>query len=226
VSNLVVKVSGKVLNASNSELVSKYASVFSELSREHRIAVVVGGGPVAREYIEAGRRMGVGEGWLDVLGLNAARLNALLLISMLGSKAYPIPPSSVDDFLKAWATGRVVVLGGLQPGQSTNMVSAVVAELVGAKFLVNAASIDAVYDKDPSKHPEARRIEKITVKELREILRTNQSILAGGYELVDPLSLNILERSRITMAIVDGSKPENVIKAVRNGWAGTLVLPE
>jgi len=116
VPSLVVKVSGKILNASNPELVSKYAEVFSNLSQEYELAVIVGGGPVAREYIEAGRKIGVGEGWLDVLGLNAARLNALLLVSTLGSKAYPMPPSSVDEFLKAWATGKIVVLGGLQYG--------------------------------------------------------------------------------------------------------------
>jgi uridylate kinase len=117
---VAVKVSGKFIDPSNPGYVSELCGVLRELvSSGYRVAVIVGGGGLARRYIDAARRIGVSEALLDSIGIEASRLNALLVASGLGDLAYPSIPRSFEDFLRAWATGKVVVLGGLQPGQST-----------------------------------------------------------------------------------------------------------
>lgn len=222
---IAVKVSGRFIDPSNPAYVGELCRVIRELVEGGcRLAVVVGGGGLARRYIEAARRVGVSEALLDSIGIEASRLNALLVASGLGDLAYPSVPRSFEDFLRAWASGRVVVMGGLQPGQSTSAVSALVAEAIGAKLLVNAASVDGVYDKDPRVHRDARRLEEVTVAELRRIL-SGQSKEAGGYELMDQVSLSVVERSGIRVVITYGGDPRNIARAVRGERVGTVVLP-
>jgi len=218
---LVLKISGKFLSPYDKPLVREYASVVEELAKEHEVAVVVGGGSVARKYIELGSSS---KALRDVLGIEVARLNAFLLASHI-PKAKKKVPRSAEEFLELWDGERVVVLGGFQPGQSTNAVSLIVAELIGADLVINATTVDAVYDKPPNE-PGAKKIKEIKAKELMKLLESEGwSNEPGRYELMDFLALQIISRSKIPVAIVPGWDPRSVLRAVRNKEWGTLVLP-
>jgi len=218
----VVKISGKHVNPEKPVLVARYAEVLRRLHGEgYRLAVVVGGGRVARDYIAAAGVVGVNRGLRDALGIEAARLNARLLAYALHPLAYPEPPRSLWEALEAAATGRIVVAGGFQPGQSTAGVAAVLAEAMGADILVLATTVAGVYTGDPRREPGARLLERLSYGELRRVLR--QSVEPGHYELLDPLALAIVERSRIPVRVVDGSDPGNVARAVHGEEVGSLV---
>lgn len=223
----MVKISGKWINPEEPEIIGGYARVLERLWREgYRIAIVVGGGKVAREYISAGRKLGLSEAMLDLMGIATTRLNAMLFTVMLNDLAYQGVPRSLDEFLEAWSTGKIVVCGGFQPGQSTNAVSALIAEAIGARLLVNATTVQGLYTKDPKIHPDAQLIREATVEEAYRILIGGQHYLAGGYELMDPLSLMIVKRGRIVVKIVYGGDPENVYRAVKGENPGTTIKPE
>jgi uridylate kinase len=224
---IVIKISGSFIQPDKPEIVKKYADTLLKLyTQGYRPMVVVGGGRVAREYIGAARTLGASESMLDLLGIKVTRLNAQLLITALGESALPNPPKTIDDILEAKndPVERIAVMGGLQPGQSTNAVSAVAAELFGAKKIVNATKVDGVYDKDPRVYKDARLLKKITVFQLRELL-AQQSAKAGKYELLDPPSLTIIERSGITLHVVNGKDPQNIIRVLRGEDIGSTVLP-
>ncbi|KSW10707.1 hypothetical protein CF15_07940 [Pyrodictium occultum] len=219
---VVVKISGKHVNPEKPGMVRRYAEVLRLLSREgYRLAVVVGGGPVARAYIAAAEEAGAGKAFQDMLGIEAARLNARLLAAVLQPEAYPEPPRSLWEALEAAATGRILVAGGFQPGQSTAGVAALLAEALGAELLVLATTVEGVYTADPRRSPEARLIPRLSYGELRRVLE--QSLEPGRYELLDPLALSIVERSRIPVRVVDGSDPWNVARAVRGEQVGSLI---
>ena len=61
-----------------------------------------------------------------------------------------------------------MVMGGLQPGQSTNAVGALVAEAIGADLFINATDVDGVYTSDPKKDPEARKLDIVDTDKLVE----------------------------------------------------------
>lgn len=221
---IVVKVSGKIVNPDNPDTVKGYVSVFKQMHENGlRLVVVVGGGRVAREYINAARLLGVNKGLLDLLGIEASRLNARLLAYALYPYSYPEPPRSLWETLEAMASGRIVVVGGFQPGQSTAGVAALVAEAVNAGLLIVATTVDGVYTLDPRKHPDARLVKRLDYRLLREII--SQSSEPGHYELLDPLAITILERSRIPVRIVNGYDPSNVARAARGEDVGSLVSP-
>ncbi len=224
--SIVAKISGKLIAPEHPELVKEYAEVFRRLAGEgYRIAVVVGGGKVARRYIDAARSLGSNEAILDLIGIAASRMNAYLLVLALNNLSYPMVARSLEDFLAYWSTGKIVVAGGFQPGQSTNAVSAIIAEAIGAKLIVNCTTVDAIYDKDPTVYRDARRLPRVTATQLSRILEETQSVRAGKYQLLDPIALRIILRSKIYLAVINGKNPWDMVRLLKGENIGSLVEP-
>ncbi len=205
-------------------LVEDYVKLLKELVAEYHLVVVTGGGRVARTYIQAARDMGVPESLCDQIGILVSRLNARLLIDGLGEYAFPEIPENIGQLKHYFASGKIVAMGGLTPGHSTNAVAAIAAETVGADLFVNATDVEGVYTSDPSKDKTAKKLDEVSVSRLTEIL-AKTDISAGAYELMDPLALRIIGRSQIPTVILDGRMPANVSRALRNEKIGTRILP-
>jgi len=222
---VVVKVTGKIFDNENGvDVLASLSSLISSKADEgYRFAVVVGGGRRARDYIELGRKLGLSEGQLDAVGIEVSRVNAILLAFTLGPRAYLPIPRSIDEFLRAWTSSKVVVLGGLQPGQSTNAVAAIVAEMINADLILNATDVDGIYDSNPKKNPQAKLLKEVHIKELEEMLSDKE--LAGYYELFDRVGLNIVKRSKIPLVFLSVYNTENIRRAI-NGeeFVGTRIV--
>ncbi len=223
----VLKITGKAFTPENIGLVAEYIVLFRELvEKGYRITVVAGGGPVARQYIEMARRIGVDSNyWLDTIAIKAARLNAQLIAAALYPLAYPKPAETLEELVAAASNHKIVVLGGLVPGQSTATVAVEAAEALGVNTIVNAGAIDYVYTKDPTKHPDAKPLKQVTATQLLELLETKT--LPGQYELLDVHAIEIMRRSKIKMILTHYKKPENIKKIIlENQNPGTIILPE
>jgi uridylate kinase len=220
----VVKVGGLVFSdGPRAETISSYARVLARLHDEgHRLVVVAGGGEEARRYIKAARELGASEYACDILGIEVSRLNARLLMAALRDYAYPTPPETISELEIAFQNGRIIVTGGIEPGQSTNAVAALAAEAIVADLLVNATDVEGVYTSDPRKDPTAKKLDEIDTEQLLRLVISGE-MGAGGYELFDPVAIKIVERSRIPTRIIDGRFPENIEKAVRGESIGTLL---
>jgi uridylate kinase len=141
----------------------------------------------------------------------------------LGKVAYPQPVTSLEEALKASYGDKIIVLGGLQPGQSTNAVAGLVAEAYQADLLVNATDVDGVYTTDPHEDPHAKKLDVIRTDALLQLLLSRE-LKAGSYILFDPVAIKIIERSRIPTRIIDGRKPANLVAAIQGKDIGTLIL--
>jgi len=219
----VIKLTGKVFSKDNSLLIKEIAEKIKILANDHRVVIVTGGGPIARQYISIAKDLNASEAWCDLLGIDISRINAKLLIAALNDIAYTYVPENIDEFLRAWSTGKVVVLGGLQPGQSTTAVAAIIAEVINADLLIYASDVDGIYDKDPKKFPNAKKLDRVSVNELRKILEPR--IEAGTYELIDPLALLIIERCKIRSFVISAFKPNLLEKLVKGEKVGTEIIP-
>jgi len=220
---LVVSIGGSVLTSNlDPERIRKYASSIQALAEEHTTYIVVGGGRIARDYITAARDLGANEVECDIIGIDMTRINAKLLIAALDSTAYPVPLTSYQDARNAALTGRVVVMGGLIPGQTTDAVSAVLAEYVGADLLINATSVDGVYTADPNLDSKAEKISSMTPSQLVDIvIKINMS--AGSNSPLDPLAAKIIQRCGIKTFVIDGREPGNINEAAAGRHNGTLI---
>jgi uridylate kinase len=193
---------------------------------DHRFVIVTGGGRLAREYIGIGRELGADESTLDEIGIEATRLNAWLILSVLGREANPVPFRRLDDALSLTSAHRFVVGGGLHPGQTTDAVSAIVAERWGADMFINMTAVPGAFTSDPLKDPKARRIPRMTSKELLDLVSDVRSE-AGSHSVMDPLASRIIARSGLPTYIIDGRDLRS-FKGVLQGRAykGTIVIPD
>jgi len=225
---VVVKISGHLLSPRDKvidlEYLERLVPVLEELAREHELVVVVGGGALSRLFVRALAKFTENEGLRDLVGIEATRLSASLLAKALGSVAYQRVPESLADVL-SMGLERVVVMGGLQPGQSTTTTAAIVAEALGADKLVITTDVDGIYTSDPKKDPSAVKLERVSIDRLKEIF-SEQKARPGAYGLLDYLTLSILERSKIPAVVICGDPPENIERALKGERLGTEVVYE
>ncbi|MEM1607895.1 MAG: UMP kinase [Ignisphaera sp.] len=220
---VLLKLSGKIVNPDSPELIERYVqAIIKAVDSGRRIAVVVGGGQQARTYIRCARALGLNNAQADMIGIEIARINALLLAYALGDYAYVPIPRSIEDVQRAWSTGKVVVVGGLQPGQSTAAVAAVVAETLGIRRMLYATDVDGVYDKDPKRFPDAKRFDSISIDVLEQVM--SQRFEAGGYELLDPIAVQVIKRSCIEVVVFNGFDSGNFEKILSGEAVGTKII--
>jgi uridylate kinase len=213
---VVIKLSGSIFSeVRNEDTIKRYAEMLTDISIDVQPIVIAGGGKIARHYINLARDLGSDEASLDIMGIEVSRLNAKLLITALGEQAYPQVPKNLDEVTIAAASGKIVIVGGLHPGQSTNATSALIAEKVRAFRFLNATDVDGIYDLDPNTSSNAKLLNEITVNECMEILKDGSS-MAGTYDLMDIVALKVIERSKIPTRVLRSD-----ITNIKNAIIGT-----
>jgi len=189
----------------------------------NQLVLVAGGGENARTYISAARKLGAEESTCDLLGIQITRANAELLRLAIGSAASSKIPTTLGDLPHLVGSGKTVVMGGLQPGQSTSAVAALAAEITRSEILVNGTDVEGVYDEDPKKNPKAKLIRSVHVDKLLTWAMGGE-VFAGRYELLDPLAIKIMQRAKIPTRFVSLEDPTNIIAALRGKDIGTRVV--
>jgi uridylate kinase len=222
---VVFSLGGSILapGAIDAEYVAKVSSMLKELSQKHYIAVVVGGGRPAREKIAAARAGGASWAECDHIGIMATRENARALVQAIGREANRTIPETVYEAASIFGK-RIIVMGGTEPGHSTDAVAALIADWVKADAFINASNVDAVYDKNPKNHPDAKPLDSIKIDDLMKILE-GEGFNAGEYPLLDHVSLKIIKRSSIKTIVLNGRDIENMRAAAEGRpFKGTTVL--
>lgn len=179
------------------------------------LAVTTGGGRSAREYIHLGRELGLTEVELDEVGIEVTRLHARLLAARIGPPCPARPPTTVAEAVHELHRASPVVLGGTEPGHTTDGVAALLAVRLRAARVVNATDVTGVYDSDPRSHPGARRFDHLGWPEFLELVRAGASGTAGQNFLFDRLGAESLARAGIPLLVVQGRDLANVEAALR-----------
>ena len=230
---IVIKLSGSIFSLSDNpdqdsnnyyDIFKQYSDILTNLTPNVQLIVITGGGSIARLYINFARKLGLDEASLDLLGIAISRVNAKLLIASLGHYAYPEVPLSLDDVARFVESNKIIVSGGLHPGQSTNATSALIAEKTRASEFINATDVNGIYDSDPRKNKNAHLFAKIELDKLLNML-LKESSMAGEYDLLDIVALKVIERSKIRTRVIL-SNPKNISNTIQGRkYIGTeLVL--
>jgi uridylate kinase len=221
---IVIKLSGSIFNfETNFKILNDYVNLIKKINEVYQPIIITGGGKIARFYINLARSLGFDESGLDLIGIQVSHLNAKLLISGLGDLCFPLTPENLDEISTAVLTNKIVITGGLYPGQSTNATSALIAEKIKALKFYNATDVDGIFNNDPRIDPDAKMYESIDVKECISILKLENS-MAGTYDLMDLISLKVIERSSLP-TVVFKSSIENISKIImENAKIGTEII--
>jgi len=214
---IVISIGGSILapDGADYEYINKFSSVIRELAKnnENKIGIVVGGGKVARKYIESARKFGANEFFSDLIGINATQLNAGILIAALCDISNLEPCQTIMEAEREMRNNSVVIMGGTHPGHTTDCVAAMLAEYANADVFVIATSADFVYTKDPRKYEDAKKLERLSFDDLIKI-SGQVPMGAGSSTVVDLVAANIMKRSKIKTIVLHAADVENLKSAI------------
>ena len=195
--------------------------IISETKRGNKFYLIAGGGITARNYIEAAKKViKLTPDDLDWLGIHSTRLNAHLLRTVFREIAHPEIITNPAKELKTKKS--VVVAGGWRPGRSTDYMATLLAEQYKIKNIINLSNIDYVYDKDPSKYKDAKKMEKMDWKNFRKLVGNKWD--PGLNAPFDPIASKKSDELGLEVVIMNGKDIKN-IKAYIDGkkFKGTVI---
>jgi uridylate kinase len=215
-SPVVVSIGGSVIltGTGDREYLEGLADLLRRIGRAKPLVVTTGGGRTARDYIRLGRELGFTEVELDEIGIEVTRLHARLLAARVGPPTPSHPPTTIAQAVHELVRASPVILGGTEPGHTTDGVAALIAARIRASRLVNATDVNGVYDRDPRTDPGAQRHARITWPDFRARVHEATSGEAGQNFLFDRLGADTLARAKIPLRVVNGRDLANLEAAI------------
>ncbi|HOW60282.1 MAG TPA: UMP kinase [Candidatus Moranbacteria bacterium] len=181
-----------------------------KIKKGFRFIIVTGGGKTARKYIEASAKVGdIDAEDKDWVGIHSTRLNAHFIRTIFKKYAHPTictNPYDLEGFLKA--KEYILVAAGYRPGNSTDYISILLAKHFEIKKVANLSNIDYVYDKDPKKYKDAKKIKEICWIDFQKIVGNKWD--PGSNVPFDPVASKLAAKENIEVAIFNGKKLKNL----------------
>ncbi len=194
-------------------------------SQKHEVLVVTGGGRPSRKYIEAARKLKASNTYCDIMGIDVTRLNARLMIAALGDLAEREPLATFEAAIRVTLKGKVPVMGGVTPGQTTDAVAAMLASSSKSELLVFFTDVGGVYTADPKLNPRAKKLEVITVRELMRLVAVKK-MKPGISMVIDPVGAKLIQRTGIRTLVLGRRDIKRLPEILRGAkHSGTTIVP-
>ncbi|MDO9399641.1 MAG: UMP kinase [bacterium] len=204
------------------QFLKKFRQLILQLIKQgDKFYLIAGGGRTARNYVAAASKVvKITSEDLDWLGIHATRLNAHLLRTIFRGQAHPqiIKSPTFHIFSKE----SIVVASGWKPGWSTDYVATILAQEYDIKTIINLSNIDYVYDKDPRKFSDAKKLEKISWPDFRKIVGSKWD--PGLNAPFDPIASQKSEKLGLEVVIMNGKNIDNLKNYFNNKkFKGTII---
>lgn len=194
-----------------------------------QLVIVIGGGNIFRGI--AGEKNGIDRATADYMGMLATVMNALGLQDALEKVGVPTRvqsaltmPAVAEPFIRRKALRhlekeRVVILaaGTGVPYVTTDTGASLHALELHCDVVMKATKVDGVYDKDPTKHTDAKRYKTI---KFMDILK-NENIA-----VMDSSAMAMCMENNMPVMVFELFKAGNLRKAVTGDDIGTYVANE
>lgn len=191
-----------------------------------QVVIMVGGGNYARGAQLAGG--GIRRVTADQIGMLATMMNALALTDIFEHEQVPTrcltsiyAEQLAEPFVNRLAIkhlerGRVVIIaGGIgRPYLTTDTAALAIALELDCGVVMKATKVDGVYDKDPAKHLDATRIERLSIQ---------QAVADNQIQVMDKAALGLAMEHKLPIIIFDAVQPGNILRAARNETVGTSI---
>lgn len=225
---VLLKISGEALSGGtgfgiNNDVVSEISLGIKKLNDVGvEVAVVVGGG----NFWRGRTSKGMDRTTADYIGMLATVMNAMALQDSLENIGVPTRVQTgiemnkvAEPYIRRRAVrhlekGRVVIFGAGtgNPYFSTDTAAALRAAEMEADVILLAKNVDAVYDKDPKEHADAKKFTKLSYME----------VINRELKVMDSTATSLCMDNKITIKVFE-LNTENIIKVVYGEDVGTTV---
>src|SRR3989344_4774888 len=194
--------------------------IISEIEKNKRFIIIVGGGKTARHYQEAAQKVGkLDNEDVDWLGIHSTHLNAHLLRTIFRDYAHLKVVTHYDA--QEIFNEPVMVAAGWKPGHSTDFDAVLHAKLYGADTVVNLSNIPYVYDSDPNKNGDAKPLKKVSWQNFRKLVGDVWD--PGANHPFDPIASTEAQEAKIKVVVMDGKNLDNFENFLEGkGFEGTV----
>jgi len=228
----VVKIGGHGAIDYGREVVMPLMEEIGELSKQHKMLVVTGGGVRVRHILDIGIDLGMPTGVLAELAGKISEQNAVivtLLLSKWGGSR--IKTGDLLDLPTLLHLGLLPVVHGtppyglfehppamgLIPPHRTDTGALLMADVLGAKNCILVKNVDGLFTEDPHVNPKAELIEEITADDLIKLDMEDMVLERKMLHLLRD-AVNVKE-----IRIVNGHKRGNIERAIRGDKVGTVI---
>ncbi len=209
------------------EIDAQYLKKFRELiiaqtKRRRRFIISPGGGKTCRKYQSALKEAAHPSlDDLDWIGLSTNKFHAKFLQLMFKGTAENFIANDPNKKLPM-KKNILIGAGGWKPGRSSDDFSVRLAKMHGAKTIINLSNIDFVYDKDPRKY---RNTKKITAIRWPEFIKLIGSRWDPGKNVpFDPTAAKFAAKNKLTVIIANGKNLPNLQNILAGKkFVGTIV---
>lgn len=193
-----------------------------------QIGLVIGGGNIFRGV--AASAEGMDRASSDYMGMLATMINALALQDALEKVGIPTRVQSAiamaeiaEPYIRRRAIrhfekNRIVIFGAGtgNPYFTTDTAASLRAMEINAEIIMKATKVDGIYDKDPIKHPDAKKFHKISYIE----------VLNRGLQVMDSTAISLCMDNKLPILTFDMMKSGNILRAICGEDIGTIVTTE
>lgn len=190
-----------------------------------QIGIVIGGGNIFRGV--AASSDGMDRASSDYMGMLATCINALALQDALEKQNVPTRVQTAIEMaeiaepyirrkaIRHLEKNRVVIFGAGtgNPYFTTDTAAALRAMEINAEILMKATKVDFIYDKDPMKHSDAVKFDRISYLE----------VLNRDLKVMDLTAVSLCMDNKLPILSFDLTKPGNILRAVEGETIGTIV---
>jgi uridylate kinase len=110
----------------------------------------------------------------------------------------------------------IFAAGTGNPYFTTDTAAALRAMEINADVLLKATKVDGIYDRDPKKHPDARRYDRVSYMEC----------LQKDLNVMDMTAFALCRDNRLPIIVFDMTRSGNIKRVVTGEPVGTTVVPE
>ncbi len=192
---IVISLGGSIIAPSYDKIAVGYIKNLKQVLNKFKFTyyITVGGGKIARLYIDYGKKAKLKDKELDLLGIGVTKVNSLL-IKFLFKNAYKEIIDSEEKLKEAIKSNKkYYIISGWKPGNTTDYVAVKVASIVRASFLINISKY-CIYTKDPEKYKDAKIIKKATWKKLLKMAKAHKP---GENFIFDKKAMELALRKKI-----------------------------
>ncbi|HVI69286.1 MAG TPA: UMP kinase, partial [Magnetospirillaceae bacterium] len=190
------------------------------------VVVIVGGGNFMRGAVGAGD--GLKRVTADFMGMLGGVMNAVATADVFNAQsvpAYALSPVMVEQMIDYYTQRRalhhlrkrrvVVIGGGIARPYFTHDTAAVSLALeLDCDVVVKVTKVDGVYSRDPAKHADATRIDRMTF---------DQAVSDPEIKVMDKAALGLAMEQGKKIIVCDLDTPGNLTKLVSGETIGTLI---
>ncbi len=205
---LVLSVGGSIIAPDKPDyfFLSSFKNFIVRHLDKYRFVIVCGGGKTNSYYNQAAQRVSnIKKEDLDWIGIMATRLNAELMRAIFGDLAYKKVVYNPNTKVK---TNKIIIAAGYEPGCSTDYDAVLLGKQFGSKEIFNLSNIAYVYDKDPGKFMDAKKIKNISWKDYRKIIGSKWSPRMSSP--FDPIASKEAQKSKMKVIVMKGSDLKNL----------------